>query len=301
VRVSVRAARDDDDLDGLNETNPIWLGAHTILEGFAAAPPGIPKAILVAELDGRPVGYAHGVALGISDGHRGMASLYVPPEHRGQGVGGALWAAVLDLCPVERVPGVKLATSHDDETSQAIALAHGLRLGGLHLESVLDLTRRDLPVVPAPGLELRPVADDEAGWRAAYALYVRLSADTPDAANGSEDMPYEVFRAFHPEPLHLLLAHDGDVIVGLTAVMVVRPDERGLNTSLTAVDPAYRGRGLATALKTTHARLLAAAGWRSIRTQNMDGNEPILAANRRLGFVPAGGAVDLLYDYPTRR
>jgi hypothetical protein len=39
------------------------------------------------------------------------------------------------------------------------------------------------------------------------------------------------------------------------------------------------------------------AGWRSIATQNMEGNDAILASNRTLGFVLSVGLRDLTFDY----
>jgi hypothetical protein len=55
--------------------------------------------------------------------------------------------------------------------------------------------------------------------------------------------------------------------------------------------------GAATALKTAQALALRDAGWRTVVTQNMDGNEPILASNRRVGFRRSAGRRDLAYDH----
>jgi len=63
------------------------------------------------------------------------------------------------------------------------------------------------------------------------------------------------------------------------------------------VDPTHRGLGLATALKVAQALELRDAGWRSVVTQNMEGNDAILASNRTLGFVRAMGKRNLTLDY----
>lgn len=39
------------------------------------------------------------------------------------------------------------------------------------------------------------------------------------------------------------------------------------------------------------------AGWSTIVTQNMEGNDAILASKLTLGFVPALGKRDLALDY----
>ncbi len=298
--IVVRAARDDDDLDALNEGNPSWFGAVEMRRVFAAAPPDLPAGMYVAELDGEPIGYGSAVAAGVSDGHRGMAAVFVPSRHRRRGAGGALWREVLALCSPDHVPGVMLGAAADDEASVQVAQAHGLRAGGLHLESTLDLTALRSALRPPSGIELRPLPPDadEPAWREVWHMFNRLGQDAPDSADGSEEMPWEVFRAFIAEPWHTMLAWDGDTMVGLTVVAVRDAERRSLNTMLTAVERAYRGRGLSTGLKSAHAHALAALGWRSIITQNMEQNAPILAANVRLGFAVTGGSRDLIYDHP---
>jgi GNAT superfamily N-acetyltransferase len=274
-----------------------------------AASGDAPHGALIAEIGGEPVGYGHFVAIGVFDGHRAPATVFVSPSQRGRGAGSALWAGVLEGCTPDRVRGVMLSLDADDRQSRDIALAHGLRLGGLHIESELDLAAMDLASMeqratsPA-GLTVRPLAPDtdEETWHDFAALHERISNDTPDRAAGSEPASYAVIRAFLAEPWQVMGAWDGNDLVGFTAVSIrdASPDARVLSTHLTGVLPDFRGRGIATALKAAHAVVLRRAGWRRIRTQNMDGNIPILAANETLGFRRARGLQDLTYDHPTR-
>lgn len=306
--VVVRVARDDEDLDAMNVGNSSWMGGAMMRELFAASGDA-PNAALIAEIDGEPVGYGHFVAMGVFDGHRAPATIFVPPSQRGRGAGNALWAAVLEGCTPDRVRGVMLSLDADDMHSRDIALAHGLRLGGLHIESELDLAAMDLAdmeqrATSPSGLTVRPLAPDtdEETWHDFAALHERISNDTPDRAAGSEPASYAVIRAFLAEPWQVMGAWDGLELVGFTAVSIrdARPEARVLNTHLTGVLPDFRGRGIATALKAAHAVALHRAGWRRIRTQNMDGNIPILAANETLGFRRARGLQDLIYDHPPR-
>jgi len=300
--VLVRAARDDDDLDALNAGLRSWYGQSLIRDMFATAGPA-PTAILVAEVDGVPAGYAHAVGRGLADGRRGMGHVYVLPQHRRQGVGRALMQAVLDVCTRERVPGVMFQTDDADPLAREIALAHGMALAGVHQESTLDLAtleqHRHLVKAPA-GVELRPLPQDcdEDQWRAFEQVYNRLMRDTPDVSSGAEDMPYETLRSVLKEPWQVMCAWRDDQIVGFTAIAVRDPAARTLNTWLTAVDRDLRGHGLATSLKVAQALALRDVGWQRIVTQNMEGNAPILASNRRLGFVPGVALRDLTFDYP---
>jgi GNAT superfamily N-acetyltransferase len=90
-----------------------------------------------------------------------------------------------------------------------------------------------------------------------------------------------------------LTARDGGTTIGFTSVVPRAGDPEATNTFFTGVHPAARGRGLAASMKARHALVMADRGIKRVYTQNMDGNEPILAANRSLGFRPHGGYVDV--------
>jgi RimJ/RimL family protein N-acetyltransferase len=110
-------------------------------------------------------------------------------------------------------------------------------------------------------------------------------------------MPYAVIRAIISEPWQVMGAWSGDTLVGLTAIAVRDPARGRLNTWFTGVEREHRGNGLATALKTAQAFAVREAGWRTIVTQNLEGNDAILAANERLGFQRGAGLRDVVYDF----
>ena len=299
----IRDARPDDDLDALHAGWAPWFGEELGRKMFAATPDDVPQRMIVAEVDGEPVGFSLAVGAGIADGHRGLASVFVAPDHRRRGIGTALLDQVRATCSAERVPGIRVQADVDDATSRAVAEAHGFRLHGLHLESELDLTDLDRlrDLASGPGdVVLAPLPPDatETEWHAFHDHFERLMKDTPDAAEGSDPMPYVVLRAALPEPWQVHCAWIDGRMVGFTCVMQRDPVRRRLNTMLTGVDRDQRGRGLATALKVSQAFALAERGWRTVVTQNMEGNDAILAANRRMSFRPSGGFVDLVWDYP---
>jgi GNAT superfamily N-acetyltransferase len=303
-RVAVRPARDDDDLDALNDGNITWPNQTIMRDTFAAAG-AIPKGMFVGELDGRAVGYGLAVGAPLTAGFRGMGLVYVLPGSRGQGVGKALWNAVLEVCSPDRVPGVGTQVDADDATSCRFAVDHGGQLTGLHIESELDLDALDSATLQArtrPGGNLRlallPADADEQLWHEFAELFFRLSRETPDWGEGADDMPYEVLRSMASEPWEVMIAWDGEQMIGFTAVFVRDAGRRELNTLLTAVAGEYRGQGVATALKSAHALELRDRSWERIVTQNMEGNEPILASNRRLGFRPVRRIRDVTYDHP---
>ena len=302
LRMSLRPLLDTDDLDELHVGAAGWFGEAT-LRRMMAANNDLPAARVVGLIDGVTAGFANAVGAGVVDGHRGIGHVFVRPSMRGLGLGTLLWREVLAVCTPDRVSGVQIMTGEDDLTSQQVAIAHGLRRAGLHLESCLDLRgvgkhlERASNVVD--GVEIRPFPANASAeeWRTFVELLWKLIQDTPDQAQGAEPIPEPVLRSMIAEPWQVMGAWQGEQLVGFTAVFVVNQVQRTLNTFLTALERPHRGQGLSTALKVSHAVALADAGWASIITQNMEGNLPILACNSRLGYKPTGGLRDLVYDF----
>jgi mycothiol synthase len=296
--VTVRPATDADDLDALNVGNAGWMGAD-VIRGLVDAIPETPTTIVVAVLDGEPAGSAVAIGEGVAENRRGPAILSVLPQHRGRGVGTALWRVVREVCTPERVTGILLLADADDALSCAIAVGHGLALGGVHRESELSLPefRVEPTVVPDVRLAALPADADEPLWRRVLAVHNALVLDAPDAGSGVEPMPYEAFRSLVAEPWQVMLAWHGEDIVGYSSLLVRDAATRQLNTLLTGVTRDFRGRGLSTAIKATHAQLVRDAGWQTIATQNMEGNAAILASNARLGFRQVRSLQDLYVDF----
>ncbi|HEX4057238.1 MAG TPA: GNAT family N-acetyltransferase [Galbitalea sp.] len=299
--LSIRPIRDDDDLDELHEGDNEWAGS-ALARNMSASAGDAMVAFHVAEQDGRLVGYFDSF-LPQEDNPTGVgfASVWVLPEARGRGVGAALLEALLPLATARGARRLTARVDSEDESSLRWIRAKGATTGGTHLESTLELTD-DLPLLPPPdgvAVVVMPDSADEIAWRSAHEANVRLMRDTPDAETNPAPMPYEIYRALLAESWQLCLARTDDgSIVGLTCVFPKNEKLRQVNTMLTGVNREWRGRGLATALKTAHAIALRDAGWRAIVTQNMDGNDHILAANKRLGFRPSKALLDVLYDLP---
>jgi predicted GNAT superfamily acetyltransferase len=82
-----------------------------------------------------------------------------------------------------------------------------------------------------------------------------------------------------------LVALDGGEAVGWSGLASTGEDGIAEN-QLTGVRPAWRGRGIATALKREQAWRARQAGLRWIETTNDEGNAPMRAVNARLGLEP---------------
>jgi GNAT superfamily N-acetyltransferase len=296
--VTVRRMTDEDDLAVVNAGNP--MGWQAVWWQELSATMGI--RWFIGLVDGVPAGFAVVCPLPVAAGGNGAAIVHVLAEYRRRGLGSALRREVEEVARGQR-PGLTYSYVEGDADGEAAARAWSLPVVGRHHESVLDLGAVDEAHYRAkaivPGVEIGelPLGDmDDAAWRSIHEFLQARLREAPDAADGGGDLPYESFRDMVDEPWMFMTARDGAALVGVTQVIRRPGDPSAMNTFFTGVTAAARGRGIAMALKTRQALLMGERGVARVFTQNMDGNEAILAANRALGFVRASGYVDVVQE-----
>lgn len=115
--------------------------------------------------------------------------------------------------------------------------------------------------------------------------------------------PFDQFvkeELHHPNfmPDGYFMAYDGDLPVGMTNFVKRGGTVERLGTSITGVMPAYRRRGIATALKVTSIRFAQRLGTKLIMTDNEE-NNPMYLLNLQLGFEPQPAWTD--WEKPWQR
>ena len=234
--------------------------------------------------------------------------LRVEPEHRGHRVGTALWAAVERRLAERAVTLVDTTAADDDPVALGFAGRRGFVVTQHFVGMQLDLRTADEAVltgavrrVGGSGLSVGTVAEaaaalgEDAADRKLWELNRRLSPDIP--GNGDTFPSYAEYRAevigadwFRRERQYV--AADGDHWVGLSGVGV-RPETRTATQEFSAVDRAYRRRGVGAALKARAALDARAAGLELMLTGNDATNTAIIALNEALGFTRSPGLVRL--------
>ena len=294
--VEVRPLTADDDIDALDEGNPLsWMTA------WWRSIPELPFRWFVGLLDGEPVGVAGGCASPMAADGMGFAVLNVAPRARRRGVGSALRRAV-EGAARGVVPGLVYSYLEGDDEAEAAVRAWGLPEVGRHHESVLDLTTADRAVLRGKatlvGVDITHLPDfevmSEDDWARLHEFVRVRFREAPDTADEGGDLGLDVFRGRVHEPWMLHTARVDGRLVGVTFVTARPGRDDATNTFFTGVHPDARGRGIAVALKAAQALDLADHGVTAVYTQNMAGNEPILAANRSLGFRRDSGYVEVL-------
>lgn len=169
------------------------------------------------------------------------------------------------------------------------------------LESVLDLSTVDFAKLghatakaKVDGIDLDDLAgeieaDPDAG-RKLFDLEMGANEDVPNVVR-SEPLTYEEYSMVILEspgliPAGCFVAKMGGRYIGSSNLWKTNRDGY-LGQGFTAVRREFRGRGIALALKLLVAKSAAERGTRFLRTSNDSANAPILALNRKLGFVPS--------------
>ena len=241
-------------------------------------------AYLVARAQDSPVGCGF---VDVSHASVARAHVLVTPEARRQGVGTALLAAVSEHArkrPDRRSSKVQSVPMTKARSSSSSAAALRRRAGRRRSFSILRAVG-DLTVEPPAGVRIVSRAEMP---DAVEGMYEVAREAEPDIPGGAPVRPYEVWRAteierpsLEPELTFIALA--GDEVVGYAILDSLRgePWHR-----LTAVKRAWRGRGIATALKRAQIQAAQKKGFARLVTTNEERNRPMRSINRALGYRP---------------
>jgi mycothiol synthase len=259
----------------------------------------------VARIDGEPAG-SLAIALLPSRPHVGYALLTVLREHRGRGVGTGLHESARAWLDERGVREAEAWVHEDDETSLEWALRRGFREVERDSRLVLDLRHHDPPPVEPPtGVEIVTWAEQPQLVRGMYEVACEAFPDIP----GAEDEVMESFDDWlqhhmsgsgdRPEATFIALA-DGEV-VGYAKFSFTAARPQDASHDITGVKRAWRGRGIAGALKRTQIAWAKQAGYERLVTTNEVRNEPIRRLNERLGYQLEPGRVLVRGPVSSRR
>jgi GNAT superfamily N-acetyltransferase len=255
-----------------------------------------PGTRFVAESDGEIVAMATTGRIYMygPDYERYWIGICVLERYRRQGIGSALYRAVSDHA---RAAGKTGLQTHLEETHPD-GIAFLTHRGFVEIDRAkmlrLELAGLARPVVePIPGVELTTLATRPDLLPGIHRVAERAYPDIPFADEPVVAGTLEEFRTRDVERPGIpagafqiaLDASDGRV-VGYAALQYV-PDRTDLAWhDMTAVDPEYRGRGIATALKQATIAWAIDAGLVALETGNDELNAPMRAVNARLGYRP---------------
>jgi len=252
--------------------------------------------------EGQVVGYGYGVHYPSGLAGDSHVTVVVDPDRRNRGLGAALYDEVLRF--VRDHGAALLYTEVREESPEGLRFAkkREFEVRSHSIESSLDVSRFDessfaglVEAVEEAGIRFFTFADAGDTPETRRKLYeINRISSIDDPASPDNTFPsFETWQriilgASDFQPDGQIIAADGDEYVGLAAVRYDAESNSAENMPM-GVARDYRGRKIAHALKLLTVRFAQERGATHIHTENDELNAPMLAINRKFGYVPTSG------------
>ena len=225
-----------------------------------------------------------------------LAWVGVLPQERGRSIGSLLLGALSAQAGAAALTALEGEVYEDDAASLAWAARRGFAEIGRESWLALDLRRLEAPDLAAPaGVEVVTLAarpDLLSGvYEVAREAYPDIPGNTEDEMEPFDEWLAHDMSGPNDDPEGVFLALAGGEVIGYSKfhLPLARP---GIAVhDLTGVKRAWRGRGVAGALKRAQIAWAQERGYERLETWNEERNVPIRKLNERLGYRHASGAV----------
>jgi GNAT superfamily N-acetyltransferase len=216
---------------------------------------------------------------------------------RRRGAGTALYEAISRWASERGAGELEVPVAGNDPESLSFAQRRGFTEERREVGLVLGLAGISPPQVQPPaGIEIVTWAQRPELARGMYEVDLETHRDIP----GFEDVAAEPFGAWMAHHMQrptdsaeaTFIALAGEEVVGFAKLSLTAPTAAG--HAMTAVKRAWRGRGIARALKATEINWALANGYTELHTSNEERNAPINRLNARLGYRPGIGRIHLV-------
>jgi GNAT superfamily N-acetyltransferase len=227
----------------------------------------------------------------IGDASMVVGQVQVLPQWRRQGIGGTVWEWMRRRSRERGMTRFGSNVDQDQPDGRRFAERHGFTVDDVVRSVSLDLrTVADEDVALPEGIEVATYAERPDLARGMWHVDMVAGHDIPQAMP-TVDLEFEQWcDAFVDRPGFLpegvLAALDGDEVVGFAAISQDTGKPTRAWHNMTAVLPSHRGRGIALAMKRWQIQWARRAGLEELQTGNHEGNAPMRAINRKLGYRP---------------
>jgi GNAT superfamily N-acetyltransferase len=279
--------------------NAVWPHDQVTMAEVHSFKAGLTDHVdLLARLDGEAVG----CALALIGPHRPelvFTLVTVLFEHRRRGAGTGLYEAISAWTAERGLDTIEVPVLDNDPESVAFAERRGFVEDRREKGVVLHLAEIEpRPVDPPQGVEIVSWAERPELARGIYEVALEASPDVP----GYEDEQAEPFEDWlahdmqgsgdKPEATFVAVAA-GDEVVGYSKFSLTAAQPTTAHHDMTGVKRAWRGRGIARALKAKQIGWAKENGYEELHTRNDERNAPIRHLNREFGYRPGIGRIYL--------
>ena len=301
MSVEVRhAAGVEDVAQSVRMFNATWPAeALTVEEALAFEDRMAPMQEMIAFVDGELVGSAVAAAGGSIAPPNVFMLITVLPEQRRRGAGTALYREISSWAREHSRDTLRTRTREDDPDGLDYALRHGFTEVGRETGLALELHGLDPPkIAPPDGVEIASLAERPEAEPQIFDIAVESYPDIPgDEQEYVFGDPEEWLRHHLHGPAHRpdanFVALVGEDVIGYAKLTVSPARPSSAFHGMTAVRRAWRGRGVAGALKRAQIRWALANGLERLETTNELRNEPMQRVNLGLGYKPTPGSITL--------
>jgi mycothiol synthase len=280
-------ADESDELASLGVYNEVWPHDGASIEAVHSYRDSAQEYIdyLVRE-DGVVLGSGTGAIFAYRPG-RVDTLISVLAGKRRRGAGTALYEAISEWASEHQADELEVSVSGDDAESLSFARWRGFTEDRRQVSLVLSLSGiSPLRVEPPAGIEIVTWAQRPELARGMYEVDLEIYPDIPGFADVALE-PFEEWMVHNMQrpsdsPEATFIALDGAEVVGFAKLSLTAPTAAG--HSMTAVKRAWRGRGIAGALKAAEINWALDNGYTELHTSNEERNAPIQRLNARLGY-----------------
>lgn len=297
--VEIVICRDEtDEQISLDVWNEVWPHERIGLPEVHSYKAGLRDNVdLIARVNGSLAGSA---VAGIEPQRPDLAKALVTVlEHRRRrGAGTALYEAISAWAFERGLEAMEAVVADHDPESLEFARRRGFVEDRREKGVALRLADIQAPSVEPPdGVEIVTWAERPELAQGMYEVAVEALPDVP----GWEDEVIEPFEDWlahdmqgsgdRPDATFVALA--GGEVVGYAKFSLTDAAPTTANHDLTAMKRAWRGRGIARALKAKQIGWAKANGYEELRTRNDERNAPIRHLNEEFGYRPTVGRIYL--------
>lgn len=265
---------------------------------------GDPGSIVVLARDaaGAPVATGElGPIRSRDEPHGRWLGMWTLPHLRGRGLGRRVWDALDAHSTAHGLALLRTGVSADEPDAVAFLARRGFREVERDQFVSLDLSGGPPPAVAVPaGLRIVSVAERpdlvDLLPGAEREILPDIPGDDPSQLHvaGADEWRRRLAAGTY-RPWAVLAALDGGAVAGLAYLEFDGPGDSAWH-DLTGVRPAWRGRGVARALKGALAARAAAEGVRTLLATNHLDNAAMRAVNARMGYVRGPDRIGMRQD-----
>jgi GNAT superfamily N-acetyltransferase len=227
-----------------------------------------------------------------------FALVTVLAEHRRRGVATAIYETISAWARERDLDSIEVPVLDNDPESLAFAQRRGFVEERREKGVVLELAEIEPPPVEPPeGVEIGTWAERPELSRGMYEVALEAYPDIPgfedDKVEPFEDWLAHDMQGSGDKPEATFMALADDEVVGYAKFSLTEAQPTTAHHDLTGVKRAWRGRGVARALKATQIGWAKANDYEELRTRNDERNAPIRRLNEQFGYRPGIGRIHL--------